>query len=112
MGQVFPPFEIRNGDAARIQEDIRNYVYATPIQPLFGAGCRRTIGGFGQNLTVDAIAILEGDLVFESGGDEGVTKGIPNRNGGGERLGAPGGLDGTRGPLGNVLFFYWCFLPG
>ena len=76
--QILPPFEIRNRHAAGIQKDVRNDHDAARVQSVFGAGRCGAIGGFGENLRPDAMAIVQRDLIFESGGNQNVAVRIPD----------------------------------
>jgi hypothetical protein len=48
------------------------------MQPLFGTGCSRSIGGLGENLAVDSIAVFERYLILECGRNKDVTWDVPD----------------------------------
>ena len=96
MRKVLSPFEIRNRDAAGVEENIRNNEDAAIMQPLFSPRRRRTVGCFGQNFAIDPIAILKGDLVLQRGRDQDVAGDIPDRIGTWKRFSAGKVLDRAR----------------
>src|SRR5438093_3233257 len=79
INHILSQFVSLNRDTAGVQEDVRNDKNAAAVQPLLSSWGCRTVGCFGQNLAIDAIAILESNLVLERCRDQNVTRDIPNR---------------------------------
>ena len=70
--QILQPFEVRDGDAARIGEDIRNDHDAFLSEHVIGVGRGRSVGAFQDDLRFDPCRVLACEHVFERGRDEDV----------------------------------------
>ena len=67
---VLHPFEVRNGHAARVAEDIGNDEDVAAAKDLVRLRRGRPIRAFGENLTLNLGGVFAGDLAFESGGNQ------------------------------------------
>ena len=70
LGQPLDPFEIRNGDAAGIGQDVRNQKHSLVGENLVSARSCRTIGSLCNNPGPDAIGVRFGNLVLQGGGEQ------------------------------------------
>src|SRR5437762_6420691 len=62
---VLDPFEIADGDAASVAENVRHGEDALGIDNRVGLPCRRTIGALAENPGLHLVGVLLGDLVFD-----------------------------------------------
>src|SRR5205814_655163 len=73
--QILNPLEIRNHHAARVAENVRDYKnVAALFENNVSFGCRRSVGGLGQNAALNFAGVGCGDLSFQSGGYKNVAR--------------------------------------
>src|SRR5262249_46024410 len=70
--QVLDPLEVRYGDAAGIQVDVRNNQHTAVEENLFRLARRRAVRRLGDDLRPDLRRIVAGDLALEGGRDQDV----------------------------------------
>ena len=63
--QILRPFEIADGDAAGIGENVRQHENAFARQNFVGMRRRRPIGAFGNDLGLDLVGVVQRDDVFQ-----------------------------------------------
>ena len=69
---VLHPFEIADGDAAGVGENVRDDENSLAINNRIGRGGGGTIGAFAENAGLHAICVLCGDLILNGGGHHNV----------------------------------------
>ena len=67
---ILNPFEVADGDAAGIPEDIRNGENALGIDYSVGLPGGRAVGAFAENFGLNLVSVLLGDLIFDGGGND------------------------------------------
>src|ERR1700690_625300 len=67
---ILNPFEIADGDAAGVAEDIRDSEDALGINDGVGLPGSGTVGTFTENLALNLVGVLFGNLIFDGGGNE------------------------------------------
>ncbi len=70
--QVLNPLEVGDGDTASIGEDVGDHQDAPLMKNGIGVGSGGAVGSFGHDARLDAVGILQGDLVLQGGGNQDV----------------------------------------
>src|SRR5207302_6510098 len=95
---ILYPLEVADGDAASVAQNVGDNEYSLPLQNLVGRGGGGSVGALAENARLNAMGVLAGDLVFDRGGEQDVTRLEENLLG--RALDAVGGELGHRLVLG------------
>ena len=69
---ILHPFEIADGDAAGVGENVRQHGDAAARENFVGVRSGRAVGGFGDDARLDRFGVVQGDDVFERRGNQDV----------------------------------------
>ncbi len=104
MVQVLDPFEVGDGDTTGVHVEVGQDHDVALEELLVGIGGGRSVGTLGDDLGLDLVDVLGGDLALESGGHEDVALEAHNL-GGGHVLGLGVALEATvLLPVGQEVF--------
>src|SRR5712692_35649 len=67
---VLHPFEVADGDAARIRQNVGDHEHALLLQDFVGERRRGAVGAFAEDARLDAVRVFGGDLVLDGGGQK------------------------------------------
>lgn len=74
MLDILEPFEVGHGHTTSIAQDIRQEANSFSDENLFCSHSGWTIGSFDDKFALEAVSIVSIDGLFESSGNEDITK--------------------------------------